>query len=198
MIAWGLTEDAEIEDLIEKVNVYCFKSELAPGKFIEMIYNVVHLANQFKTSVDKLPSKISKEQKKLEYFQQKVKQIRKITEDELSKHQVTLNDLADYKDNKPRLINENKTLKIENEIVKRDASALRERTENSLWNSEYRYDEMISEYQLEKLDQKWHPYERQMSVTELHGIAHQIYHNPSKYIDIIREIREDKADCIEM
>jgi hypothetical protein len=90
-------------------------------------------------------------------------------------------------------------LKIENEIVKRDASALREKNRAQFMElCEYRYDEMISEYQLKKLDQKWHPYERQMSVTELHGIAHQIYHNPSKYIDIIREIREDKADCIGM
>jgi hypothetical protein len=30
----------------------------------------------------------------------------------------------------------------------------------------------------------------------LHEIAHEIYHNPSKYIDIIRQIREQRAQKV--
>lgn len=58
---------------------------------------------------------------------------------------------------------------------------------------EYSYSEMISENELKKLDQVWLPNEERMSVTELHEIAHEIYHNPVRYISIIRLIRKNRA-----
>jgi hypothetical protein len=52
---------------------------------------------------------------------------------------------------------------------------------------------MISKNELKKLDQIWLPNEGKMSVTELHEIAHEIYRNPVKYINIIRLIRKNRA-----
>jgi hypothetical protein len=88
-------------------------------------------------------------------------------------------------------------VKTENEILKQENSALR--TENSQQYAklyEYSYNDMISEQELKKLDLKWLPHEGRMSVRELHEIALEVYHNPVRYIDIIRRIRKDRAQKV--
>jgi hypothetical protein len=57
----------------------------------------------------------------------------------------------------------------------------------------YSYEEMISENELKKLDKILLPDEPRISVKELHEITHEIYHNPSKYVDIIKRIRASRA-----
>lgn len=147
-----------------------------------MVYNVTSIANQSRTPVDKLPSKILKEQRKLGSYQNRVKLIRKLTEELLSQYHATRDDLADYKNNKPLLIDENRRVKMENGMLKQESSALiKENSEQFMKLYEYRYDEMISAH------------EGRMSVMEIHEIAHEIYHNPGRYIDIIRRIRENRA-----
>lgn len=194
MIEWGLSDDAQIEDFIEKVNINCFRAEISPGNFVDMVHNVISIANLSRTPVDKLPPKILKEQKKLGSYQNRVKLIGKLTEELLSQYKTTRDDLADYKNSKPLLIDENRRLKTENEILKQESSALRKKnSEQYMELCEYRYDEMISEHELKKLDLEWLPHEERMSVMELHEIAHEIYHNPGRYIDIIRRIRENRA-----
>jgi hypothetical protein len=194
MIEWGLIDDTQIEDFIEKVNIYCFRAEISPGNFVDMVHKVISIANLLRTPVDKLPPKILKEQKKLGSYQNRVKLIGKLTEELLSQYQATRDDLADYKNSKPILIDENRRLKTENEILKQESSALRKKnSEQYMELYEYRYDEMISEHELKKLDLKWLPHEGRMSVMELYEIAHEIYHNPCRYIDIIRQIRENRA-----
>ena len=197
MAEWEIAEDAQIEDFIEAVNVYCFRAEIPPGDFVDMVHKAISIANLSRTPVDKLPSKILKEQKKLRSYQNRVKLVRNLTEVLLSQYQATKDDLADYKNNKPLLIDENKRVKIENEILKKESSALRKKnSEQYMELYTYGYDEMISENELKKLNLKWLPHEGRISVKELHGIAHEIYHSPSKYIDIIRQIRQKMAEKV--
>jgi hypothetical protein len=197
MIEWGITDDQRIEEFIEKVNIYCFRAGIPPGNFVDLVHKVTSMANQLETSVDRLPSEILKKQKKLRSYKRRVELIGKLTDDLLIKYEVTKKDLADYKTNKPLLIDENTRVKTENEILKQENSALR--TENSQQYAklyEYSYNDMISEQELKKLDLKWLPHEGRMSVRELHEIALEVYHNPVRYIDIIRRIRKDRAQKV--
>ncbi len=54
---WEIAEDAQIEDFIEIVNVYCFRAELPPGDFVDMVHKVASKANLSKTPVDRLHPK---------------------------------------------------------------------------------------------------------------------------------------------
>jgi regulator of replication initiation timing len=192
-VEWGLLDDLRIEEFIEKVDIYCFKAEIPPGNFVEFIHKVTSMANQFETSVDSLPSEIQGKQEKLKSLHRRVKMIGKSMEHLHAKYKVTTRDIADYKTNKPLLVDENTRLKTENEILKQENSALRK--ENSQQYSklyEYSYNEMISEHELRKLDHIWLPNEGKMLVTELHEIAHEIYRNPVRYINIIRLIRKNR------
>jgi hypothetical protein len=111
MIEWGLPEDPQMEDFIERVNVYCFKAGISPEKSINMVHNVTSLANQLSSSVDGLPTKILKVQKELKNYRKRAKRLRNMIETLLSAYHVTEEDLEDYKNARPLLIEENRRLK---------------------------------------------------------------------------------------
>jgi hypothetical protein len=194
MIEWGVAEDPKMEDFIERVNVHCFKAEISPEKFIEMVHNVTSITDQFKSSVVEVPSKILKLQKKLKSYKKRVKRNRDMKETLLSAYLVTEENLEDYINKRPLLIEENTRLKNIIKAHEEDARALRKINDQQFRELfEYRYKEMISENELRKLDQSWPAHEPRLSVKELHEIAHEMYHNPSKYIDIIRRIRAGRV-----
>jgi hypothetical protein len=197
MMEWELPEEPVIENFIEQVNVYCFKDEISPETFIKMVHEATSIANQLNSPVVSLPTKILKEQKKLKSYKRRVEMTRNMMETLISNYHLTKRDLADYKNDRPQLIQENRRLKIENETYERDLRAQRE-TNNQQYIElfEYRYKEMISENELKKLDQGWLPHEQRVSVKELHEIAHEVYHNPVKYIDIIRKIRSSRVQDV--
>jgi hypothetical protein len=194
MIEWGLPEDPQMEDFIEKVNVYCFKAGISPEKFIKMVHNVTSIANQLGSSVDRLPTKILKVQQELKKYRKKVKRLRNMKETLLTAYQVTEENIEDYKEARPLLIEENKRLKNIIGAYENDFRILRKiNNEQSSQLFEYDYQEMISDNELKKLYKILLRNEPQISVKELHEIAHEIYHNPSKYVDIIRTIRASRA-----
>lgn len=45
MAEWEIAEDAQIEDFIEAVNVYCFRAELPSRDFVDMVHKVAAIAN---------------------------------------------------------------------------------------------------------------------------------------------------------
>jgi regulator of replication initiation timing len=193
MAEWGITEDTRMEDLIEAIDVHCFKAELPATDFVEMVHRVASLSNSSKIPLDKIPSKILEEEEKLKSIQNKVHIIQNLTEKVLSDYRLTRNDVADYKNNKPLIINENKKLRLENEILRKDVSNLRRKNDEQYMElCGYGYDELISEHELKKLDSVWPPNEKRLSVKELHEIAHEIYRSPSRYTEIIKQIRENR------
>jgi hypothetical protein len=187
IIDWSLNDD-QIENFIEIVNVYCFKAEIDPAKFVDMIHKAIYIANRSKTPVDKLPSQILKRQRSLKLLNQKVALTRRLERNLLSAYHLAINEL-------PGIIDENEMLKKENNILKKTLADLRD-IDIAQYTEifEYRYSEMISEHELRKLDQVWFPDEPRMSVKELHAIAHEIYHEPIRYIDIIRHIRKNRVN----
>lgn len=194
MIEWGLPEDPQMEDFIEKVNVYCFKAGISHEKSIKMVHNVTSIANQLGSSVDGLPTKILKVQQELKKYRKKVKRLRNMKETLLTAYQVTEEDIEGYKEARPLLIEENNRLENIIGAYENDFRILR-KTNNEQSSQLFEYDnqEMISENELRKLDKILLPNEPQISVKQLHEIAHEIYHNPSKYVDIIRTIRASRA-----
>ena len=194
LLEWGLPEEPEIEDFIEKVNVYCFKAGISPDKFIDMIHYATLLANQLNSSIEGLPSKISEEQKRLKTYKKKAERLRNMIETLLAAYNVTEDDIEEYKNTRPILVEENTKLKMENTAYKKDVVFLR-KTNRELETElfEYKYKEMISENELKKLERSWLPNENPISVKELHELAHEIYYHPAQNIDIIRRIRANRV-----
>ena len=182
----GLNED-QVESFIENIIIYCFKHGLTGEEFLNIVNKACALSDNLGMPLDELPNYIIQEQLELE-------QVRRETEDaKLKQHQVlqhynvNMNDLEEYRRNKPLVetikSQQNKLEKEERYIDDLEKELSNERTKNF----RFEYSLLISEYELNEANKLLG---RHIEPSELREIADEIYHNPSKYTDIINEIRE--------
>ncbi len=98
-----------------------------------------------------------------------------------------MNDLDEYRRNKPLVetikSQQNKLEKAERQIQYLKKELCNEQNKNF----RFEYSLLISEYELNEANKLL---DRSIEPSELREIADEIYHNPSKYTDIITEIRE--------
>ena len=59
---YGLNEE-QIEPLIEKIEVHCFKCNLKFDKFIELIRTISDISNALEVAIDSLPECVSQQKK---------------------------------------------------------------------------------------------------------------------------------------
>jgi hypothetical protein len=98
-----------------------------------------------------------------------------------------MNDLDEYRRNKP-LVETVKSQQNKIEKAKGQINYLKEELCNEqLKNFEFKCSRLVSEYELTEANNLL---DRRIEPSELREIADEIYHNPSKYTDIISEIRE--------
>jgi len=86
---------------------------------------------------------------------------------------------------------QNKLEKTEIHIDNLEKELLREQMKNFT----FEYSQLISEYELNDANKILG---RPIELSELREIADEIYHNPSKYTDIISEIRERRRSSLNM
>jgi hypothetical protein len=98
-----------------------------------------------------------------------------------------MNDLDEYRRNKP-LVETVKSQQNKIEKAKGQINYLKEELCNEqLKNFEFKCSRLVSEDELNEANKLL---DRRIEPSELREIADEIYHNPSKYTDIISEIRE--------
>ena len=182
----GLNED-QVETLIENINIYCFKRGLTGEEFLNIVNNVCALLDNLEMPLDELPNHIMQQELELEQVRGETDDI-KLKEDQVLQHyNVTMNVLERYIRNEPLVetINsqQNKLEKAERHID----NLKKELCNEQFKNFTFEYSRYISEYELNETNKIL---DRRIEPTELREIADDIYHNPSKYTDIISEIRE--------
>jgi hypothetical protein len=105
----------------------------------------------------------------------------------LQRYNVNINELDEYRRNKP-LVETIKSQKNKLEKAERQIQYLKKELCNEQnMNFEFKYSRLVSENTLNEANNLL---DRGIEPTELREIADDIYHNPSKYTDIISEIRE--------
>jgi hypothetical protein len=112
----------------------------------------------------------------------------KLKEDQVLQHyNVTMNVLEKYRRNEP-LVETIKSQQNKLEKAERHIDDLKKELRNEQnMNFRIKYSLLISENELNEANKIL---DRRIEPSELREIADEIYHNPSKYTDIIREIRE--------
>jgi transcriptional regulator with XRE-family HTH domain len=96
----GLNED-QIESLIENINTYCFKHGLTIEEFVNIINKVSALSENLGMPVDQLPNHITQEELELEKLRGEIEDIKMKKLQVLQHYNVTMNDLEEYRRNKP-------------------------------------------------------------------------------------------------
>jgi transcriptional regulator with XRE-family HTH domain len=182
----GLNED-QIESLIENINTYCFKRGLTIEEFVNIVNKIVALSQKLGMPVDQLPNHIIQEQLELVKVEEEIEDIIMKKLQVLQGYNVTMNVLERYIRNEPLVetikSQQNKLEKAERQIQYLKKELCNEQNKNF----RIKYSQLVSENELNEANRIL---DRPIEPSELREIADDIYHNPSKYTDIISEIRE--------
>jgi transcriptional regulator with XRE-family HTH domain len=182
----GLNED-QIESLIENINIHCFKHGLTGEEFLNIVNKIVSLSQKLGIPVEQLPHYITQGKLELEKVKEKTEDAKVKLRQVLEHYNVTMDDLEEYRRNEP-LVETIKSQQNKLEKAKRHINNLEKELSNErLKNFRFEYSLLISEYELNEANKLLG---RPIEPSELGEIADEIYHNPSKYTDIISEIRE--------
>ena len=185
----GLNED-QVESFIESIIIYCFKHGLTAEEFLNIVNKVFALSENLGMPLDQLPNYIMQQQLESEKVRGETEDAKLKQHQVLQHYNVTMDVLEEYIRNKP-LVETIKSQQDKLEKAERQIDYLKKELSNEqLKNFRFEYSLLISEYELNEanklLDRRIEPTE----LREIADIADEIYHNPSKYTDIISEIRE--------
>jgi transcriptional regulator with XRE-family HTH domain len=122
MDGMGLNED-QIESLIENINIHCFKSGLTGEEFINTINNIVVLSQKLRMPVDELPNHIIQQEIELEQVEREIEDVNMKKGIVLQKYNITMDDLEEFKRDKP-LIDHINQLEKELERAKKEKEKL--------------------------------------------------------------------------
>jgi hypothetical protein len=96
----GINED-HTESLIEKINIHSFKRGLTAEEFFNNVDKVCALSGNLRMPVDQLPSYIIRQQLELQKVEEETKDAKLKQYQVLQHYDVTMNDLEEYRRNKP-------------------------------------------------------------------------------------------------
>jgi hypothetical protein len=182
----GLNED-QIDSLIDNGNIHCFKRGLTADEYFNNVDKVSALSDNLQMPLDQLPKHIIQQQLELQKVEEETEDAKVKQGEVLQHYNVTMNDLDEYRRNKP-LVETIKSQQNEFEKAKRQINYLvKELCNEQSKNFRFEYSLLISEDELNEANKLLN---RPIEPSELREIADDIYHNPSKYTDIITEIRE--------
>jgi transcriptional regulator with XRE-family HTH domain len=96
----GINED-HIESLIENINIHCFKRGLTAEEFVNTINRVSASSENLGMPVDQLPNYITQQELELEKSRGETEEAKLKERQVLQHYNVTMNDLEEYRRNKP-------------------------------------------------------------------------------------------------
>jgi transcriptional regulator with XRE-family HTH domain len=96
----GINED-HIESLIENINIHCFKRGLTAEEFVNTINKVSASSENLGMPVDQLPNYITQQELELEKSRGETEEAKLKERQVLQHYNVTMNDLEEYRRNKP-------------------------------------------------------------------------------------------------
>jgi hypothetical protein len=112
----GINED-QIETLIENVNIHCFKRGLSAEEFVNTINKVSALSDRLEMPLDQLPNYITQQELELVKLRDETEGAKTKQRQVLQHYNVTMNELQEFRRDKP-LIDHIKKLekKLEEEV----------------------------------------------------------------------------------
>lgn len=188
-----------MEALIEALGVFCFKKEqLSIEDFVSLVTNMYSKADKLGVTLDRFPEYITELEDRIDTLRKEIDQTEAKKEDTLRDYEVTLEQLQEYNANKPFIQQMRKlkqeladakeeTLKVKNEL---ETEILFNRLgEQHTWKVSA--DELneasigLGLSRLDNIDNSPH-----LEVRDLKKWVMDVYYHPSKYVKVIRQMRD--------
>jgi CENP-B-like protein len=168
--------EEKMEALIVALEVFCFKQNLQIKEFIDLVYNLYSTADRLDVRLENLPSYVVELEKDLQRLTKEVQGIK------WQKQQALL---EEFELSKP-LIARNQELKEELNAMTLEIKRLRtELKRKRVSNVIDEYEMAISEEELEEVNKEPG---LDIDPDKLHKSLMDVYHQPSKYTDIIKQL----------
>jgi hypothetical protein len=170
----------KLEDFARHLDIHCFKRGLTPDTFMNLVANISSLSDSLRVPAEELPQSINSSKELLDDFnlgiKDRVLMLKRLNEN----YNVKITDLEEYRRNRP-LIETLKANNLELEKSKKRISDL----EAELFKRQQEWSASNSEFELVNTELK-----PPIESAELYNLAKELFHHPSKYADIIRNMRE--------
>jgi len=183
----GLSED-DIESLIVNAEVYCFKHEMDPTKFFDIVDNVYTFSNKNRISLDEIPQYIIQQEKRLEQLKQELEDTQMNKDQALQDYNITIRDLDEYRKNRPLIDRLLELVEVQEKLynlTKQQRDYFHERFigEKAQW--------LVSEHELDQANKQLHNYPllKPIDADELFKLAKELFDHPTEYIGAIDAIR---------
>lgn len=187
-----------MEALIVALEVFCFKERLSVEDFVSRVTNMYNTADNLGIPIQRFPSYVTELKDRIDTLTQEINRIEANTQAALRDYGVTLELVREYDANKPLLlqIQEYKRQLANANEEKRECQ--QELKREKTWNKfEEEYTWSISAYELNKARlglglSSIDNFDRRQSLSggDLKKWVMDVFYHPSKYVKVIREIRD--------
>jgi uncharacterized protein YoxC len=188
----GLKEEEKIESLISVAEVHCYRRGLDLQEFFDIVEEVASYSNELGIPVEDLPSHIEQEKKSLEKLNSQIKDAKTNLSAILQNNNVTLGDLENYKNDKPIM---DKLVENQEELanVAKERDRLKEQlTEERNQRITQKYEWLVPEPELDEANKILFNEESSAPIRsdELYRLANNLFRQPSRYVDVIKILRD--------
>jgi transcriptional regulator with XRE-family HTH domain len=187
-----------MEALIVALEVFCFKGELSIEDFVSLVTNMYNTADKLGVPLDRLPAYITELKDRIDALRNEIDQIEAKKQDAFNDCNMTLESLQEYNANKP-FIQQIRKLKQQladkdEEIRKGKEGLETERLFNflgELYTWRVSFDELneasigVGLSPLDNIDNN-----PSLSVSYLREMVMDVFYHPSKYVEVIRQMRD--------
>jgi len=189
---------SRLEALIVDLEVLCFKGELPIEDFVSLITNVYSTADKLGIPLDRFPAHITELKDRIDDLRKEIDQIEAKKQDALKDCNMTLESLQGYNANKPFLVWMQKLKQqladAEEKIRKGEEDLEKERFWNKL-EEQHTWKVSVDEVNKASVELGLSPLHNfdgnpSLSVSDLKKWVMDVYYYPSRYVEIIRQMRD--------
>ena len=189
---FGLKEEEKIESLVTTAELHCFRRGLEMQEFFDIVEEVASYSNELGIPVEDLPSHIEQQKDTLEKLNSQIKDARTNLSAVLQNNNVTLGDLENYKNDKPVM---DTLVETQEELanVANERDWLRgQPTEERKKRITRKFEWLVPDHELDKANEILvnHESSEPIRFAELYRLANNLFRQPSRYVDVIKILRD--------
>jgi Homeodomain-like domain-containing protein len=191
--------EKKMESLIETLEVFCFKQNLPLMEFFDLVYKLYWGAEKLDIPLEIFPSHIEELKARIEQLLEQIRYFEAEKQIALERSQTTERLLEEFNGSRP-IFDENQKLKQELEKVTKERDKYKMDLDHErIWKrKEEEYKWSIHARELDKANKdlapKTGPYlEQVLNSAYLKEMVMDVYHHPSKYVEVIGKLMQQHS-----
>ena len=193
----GLNEE-KIESLVTTAEIHCFRPGLDLQEFFDIVEEVASYSNELGIAVEDLPSHMEQQKETLEKLGSQIKDAKTNLSAVLQNNDVTLRDLKNYKNDKPVMDTLVETQEERANVTKERDRLGEKLTEERNKRITQKYEWFVAKHELDEANKILvnHGSSAPIRSEELYRLANDLFRQPSKYVDVIKILRDRNLKLI--